>query len=93
VARGPFCSCSLGCWVAVNHTGRGVGTAAVQNVLDDCFTTHGLHRVEAATLVDNHASQAVLRRTGFTVIGPAPRYLRIAGQWRDHLLFQRLADE
>jgi len=35
----------------------------------------------------------VLRRTGFTLIGLAPRYLRIAGQWRDHLLFQRLADD
>ena len=93
VAHGPFCSGSLGYWVAANHTGRGVGTAAVRKVLDDCFTVHGLHRVEAATLVNNQASQAVLRRTSFTLIGPAPRYLRIAGQWRDHLLFQRLADE
>jgi ribosomal-protein-alanine N-acetyltransferase len=51
-----------------------------------------LHRVEAATLVDNLPSQAVLRRNGFTLIGLAPRYLRIAGTWRDHLLFQRLAE-
>jgi ribosomal-protein-alanine N-acetyltransferase len=35
----------------------------------------------------------VLRRTGFTLIGHAAGYLRIAGQWRDHLLFQRLADD
>jgi ribosomal-protein-alanine N-acetyltransferase len=34
----------------------------------------------------------VLRRTGFTLIGRAPGYLLIAGEWRDHLLFQRLAD-
>ncbi|MGZ4547737.1 MAG: GNAT family N-acetyltransferase, partial [Blastococcus sp.] len=52
----------------------------------------GLHRVEAATLVDNLASQAVLRHTGFTLIGHAPGYLRIAGGWRDHMLFQCLAD-
>jgi [ribosomal protein S5]-alanine N-acetyltransferase len=62
-------------------------------VVDDSFTTQGLHRLEAATLVDNLASQAVLRRTGFTLIGLASRYLRIAGRWRDHLLFQRLADD
>jgi ribosomal-protein-alanine N-acetyltransferase len=72
VARGAFCSGSLGYWVAADRTGRGVATAAVLEVLDECFTRHGLHRLEAGTLVDNHASQAVLRRTGFTLIGRAP---------------------
>jgi ribosomal-protein-alanine N-acetyltransferase len=93
VARGPFCSGSLGYWVTADQAGRGVATRAVRTVVDDCFATHALHRLEAATLVDNLASQTVLRRTGFTLIGPAPRYLRIAGQWRDHLLFQRLSDD
>jgi ribosomal-protein-alanine N-acetyltransferase len=93
VVHGPFCSGSLGYWVAAAHTGRGVATRAVRLVLDDCFQRHRLHRVEAATLVDNLASQVVLRRTGFSLIGLAPRYLHIAGQWRDHLLFQCLADD
>jgi ribosomal-protein-alanine N-acetyltransferase len=93
VARGPYCNGSLGYWVAADRAGRRVATRAVRAVADDCFTTHQLHRLEAATLVDNLASQAVLRRTGFTLIGRAARYLRIAGQWRDHLLFQRLADD
>jgi ribosomal-protein-alanine N-acetyltransferase len=90
VSRGPFCSGSLGFWVAASHTGRGVATAAVGHVLTKCFGEHGLHRVEAATLVDNAASQAVLRHHGFALIGRAPQYLRIAGEWRDHLLFQRI---
>ena len=93
VARGAFCSGSLGYWVAAGQAGRGVASAAVAQVVDDCFTTHGLHRLEAATLVDNLASQGVLRRTGFTLIGLAPAYVRIAGEWRDHLLFQRIADD
>ncbi len=62
-------------------------------VLGLAFGELGLHRVEAATLVDNHRSQAVLARNGFTRIGFAPRYLMIAGRWQDHLLFQRLADD
>jgi ribosomal-protein-alanine N-acetyltransferase len=53
----------------------------------------GLHRLQAGTLLHNAASQTVLRRNGFTPIGVAPRYLRIAGRWQDHLLFQLLADE
>jgi ribosomal-protein-alanine N-acetyltransferase len=93
VARGPFCSGSLGYWVAAAQAGHGVAGSAVAQVLSDCFATHGLHRLEAATLVDNLASQAVLRRTGFTLIGRAPAYLRIAGEWRDHLLFQRIAED
>ena len=93
VARGPFCSGSIGYWVAAEHTGRGVATRAVGQVVTECFTGHGMHRVEAATLVDNVASQTVLRRTGFTLIGRAPGYLQIAGRWRDHLLFQRLAED
>jgi ribosomal-protein-alanine N-acetyltransferase len=93
VVLGPFRSGSLGYWVAADQAGRGVATRAVGTVVDDCFTAHGLHRLEAATLVDNLASQTVLRRTGFALIGSAPRYLCIAGRWRDHVLFQRLADE
>jgi ribosomal-protein-alanine N-acetyltransferase len=92
IARGPFLSGNLGYWVAQDLTGRGIATRAVRLVLDLCFGEHGLHRVEAATLLDNLASQVVLRRNGFTEIGVAPRYLRIAGEWRDHLLLQRLAD-
>ena len=93
VVRGAFCSGSLGYWVASSHTGRGVAGFAVGHVVGDCFTTHGLHRLEATTLIDNLASQMVLRRNGFTLIGPAPGYLHIAGQWRDHLLFQRLTED
>ena len=57
------------------------------------FGEAGLHRLEAATLVDNIASQTVLRRNGFAEIGASPNYLFIAGAWRDHLLFARTADD
>jgi len=93
IVLGGFCSGSLGYWVAADTVGRGVATTAVRQVIDECFTNQGLHRLEAGTLVDNLASQKVLEHTGFTLIGRAPRYLLIAGQWRDHLLFQRVADD
>jgi ribosomal-protein-alanine N-acetyltransferase len=56
------------------------------------FGTAGLHRLQAATLVDNHGSQRVLEKNGFEQIGLAPRYLHISGAWRDHILFQRTRD-
>jgi ribosomal-protein-alanine N-acetyltransferase len=93
VVHSAFCSADLGYWVAREHNGRGVATAAVGAVLDLAFGDLGLHRVQAGTLLHNAGSQRVLERNGFTRIGIAPRYLRIAGEWQDHVLFQRLAEE
>jgi hypothetical protein len=43
--------------------------------------------------VDDLASQGVLRHTGFSLIGRVPRYLRVAEEREDRLLFRRLADD
>ena len=93
VVRGAFLSGHLGYWMAEHVTGRGVATAAVAAMTRTAFGDAGLHRLQAATLLHNAASRRVLERNGFTPIGVAPRYLRIAGRWQDHLLFQLLADE
>ncbi|MDV9190174.1 GNAT family protein [Streptomyces sp. SR27] len=90
IALGPFRSASLGYWVDQGHTGRGLATALVEEVCRAAREELGLHRVEAGTVLDNHASQRVLAKSGFTRIGTAPRYLHIDGDWRDHHLFQRL---
>ncbi len=90
IVRGVFCSADLGYWVSQEYNGRGVATAAVAAVVRRAFDELGLHRVQAGTLVHNHGSQQVLLRNGFTRIGLAPTYLRIAGRWQDHLLFQRI---
>jgi [ribosomal protein S5]-alanine N-acetyltransferase len=92
ITRGPFQNAGLGYWVVQEQNGRGICTEAVRLVAEWGFGEAGLHRLEAATLVDNIGSQAVLRRNGFTEIGLSPRYLFIAGAWRDHLLFARTAD-
>ncbi|MFN2451758.1 MAG: GNAT family N-acetyltransferase [Candidatus Dormibacteria bacterium] len=93
IVQGSFRSCSLGYWVAEEYSGRGVAGEGVRLTLTRAFGELGLHRVEAATLLDNLASQAVLQRNGFERIGLAPAYLSIAGRWQDHLLFQRTAAE
>jgi ribosomal-protein-alanine N-acetyltransferase len=92
VVRGSFLSGDLGYWGAEAVTGRGVATAAVATMVRSSFGEDGLHRLQAGTLVDNVASQRVLRRNRFERIGVAPRYLRIAGEWRDHVLFQLVDD-
>ncbi|MFN8081164.1 MAG: GNAT family protein [Kineosporiaceae bacterium] len=91
IVRGPFQSCSMGYWLDERHTGRGLASRAVAAMLRLAFTELGLHRVEAGTLVNNIASQKVLQRNEFERFGLAPSYLRIAGRWQDHLLFQRIS--
>ncbi|GAA2127732.1 ribosomal protein S5-alanine N-acetyltransferase [Arthrobacter humicola] len=90
IVRGPFLSAHLGYWVDKDMTGQGIGSAAVEFAVGAALTELGLHRLQAATLPHNAASQRILKRAGFEEIGLAPRYLRIAGAWQDHVLFQRI---
>jgi [ribosomal protein S5]-alanine N-acetyltransferase len=93
ITRGPFQNAGLGYWVSQSMNGRGIATHAVGLVCEWGFGEAGFHRLEAATLVDNIASQKVLRRNRFTEIGLSPRYLFINGAWRDHILFARTAED
>jgi ribosomal-protein-alanine N-acetyltransferase len=52
-----------------------------------------LHRVEANIQPNNAASIALVKRCGFRLEGFSPRYLKIAGEWRDHERWALLADE
>jgi ribosomal-protein-alanine N-acetyltransferase len=88
VVRGVFQSASLGYWVDAARHGRGIATAAVGALIRVAFTEMGLHRLEAGTLLHNVASQRVLERNGFVRFGVAEKYLRIAGRWQDHALYQ-----
>ena len=72
VIRGPFQSANIGYFVARQHNGRGLATSAVEQVVDEAFSTVGLHRVEAGTLLDNVGSQRVLTKAGLRAVRPGP---------------------
>lgn len=93
IRRGVAQSATLGYWMAAGEAGRGFMTEAVGAVLPFLFGTLNLHRVEAACLPENAASQAVLRANGFAEEGLARKYLCINGTWRDHVLFGLLAED
>ncbi|MER5949182.1 GNAT family protein [Streptomyces sp. NPDC001904] len=90
IVMGPLCSTSLGYWVDGTYAGRGLTTAAVEEIIRICRDELGLHRIEAGTLTDNHSSQRVLAKCGFERFGMSPKYLYINGAWRDHIRFARL---
>ncbi|GMA23560.1 alanine acetyltransferase [Luteimicrobium album] len=90
ITRGAFESADLGYWTDRGLQGRGIMSAAVSAVVGIARDDLGLHRLQAGTLPENERSQRVLARAGFERFGLARDYLRIAGRWRDHVLFQRI---
>lgn len=87
VRRGVAQSATLGYWCGKNCCRRGYTFEAARLALDFAFVDLKLHRIEASCLPENQASAALLRKLGFREEGRARDYLRIAGEWRDHLLF------
>ena len=92
IRRGVAQTATLGYWIGAPFARQGYMSAAVKLILPFAFQHLTLHRVEASCLPGNAASIALLKRCGFEQEGLARRYLKIAGQWRDHLLFARLND-
>ncbi|MBC7632381.1 MAG: GNAT family N-acetyltransferase [Flavobacterium sp.] len=90
VVRRAFQSCNVGYWVSEQANGNGVASAALQEITKLAFNDLALHRIEAGTLTHNIRSQRVLEKNGFVRFGLAPAYLRIAGIWQDHVLYQAL---
>ncbi|KFF60884.1 acetyltransferase [Cryobacterium sp. MLB-32] len=90
ITHGAFESASLGYWIDADVTGLGLMSAAVTRIVEIARAGVGLHRLQAGTLLHNYASQRVLQKAGFDYFGTAPRYLRIAGEWQDHKLFQKI---
>jgi [ribosomal protein S5]-alanine N-acetyltransferase len=84
IVRGSFCSGYLGYYALAPHHGRGYMRAGLTSVLRLAFRTYRLHRLEANIQPDNRRSIALVQRLGFRREGYSPRYLKIAGRWRDH---------
>lgn len=87
IRRGVAQTASLGYWAGAMFAGNGYITSAVRAIVRFAFEDLDLHRVEAACQPDNLASRRVLEKAGFAHEGTARAYLKIAGRWRDHLLF------
>ena len=93
VKRGVAQSATLGYWTGQPYAGQGWMSRAVRAATAFAFATLRLHRVEAACLPSNEASIRLLTRTSFRQEGLARAYLRINGQWQDHLLFALLESD
>ncbi|MBD3297982.1 MAG: GNAT family N-acetyltransferase, partial [candidate division Zixibacteria bacterium] len=86
IFRGPFHACYLGYAIDEAYTGRGLITQALGMTNDYMFGELNIHRIMANYMPENVASGRVLEKLGFVKEGLAKDYLRINGEWRDHVL-------
>ncbi|MBI3349680.1 MAG: GNAT family N-acetyltransferase [Burkholderiales bacterium] len=84
IILGAFCSGYLGYYAFAGFEGRGLMTQGLTAAVRHAFKDLGLHRVEANIQPGNAASIALVKRCGFQLEGYSPKYLKIAGRWRDH---------
>ncbi|SDJ96310.1 ribosomal-protein-alanine N-acetyltransferase [Nocardioides sp. YR527] len=93
IVRGSAQFASIGYWIDQRFAGRGVMPLAVALVIDHCFTTALLHRIEICIRPENSNSLRVVEKLGIDEIGYAPRFLHIDGAWRDHRIFAITVEE
>ncbi len=86
IVRGIFQVCHLGYSVDHAWQGQGLMQEVAQVGISYMFETQGLNRIMANHLPSNVRSEKLLRRLGFEREGYARTYLKIAGQWEDHVL-------
>ncbi|ARS37825.1 N-acetyltransferase [Pontibacter actiniarum] len=67
-----------------DYWGRGLGTEALNRVLDFGFGELHLHRIEAGCAVDNIASVKVLEKVGMTREGRRRQVLPLTSGWSDN---------
>jgi [ribosomal protein S5]-alanine N-acetyltransferase len=93
ITRGSANSAYLGYWIARGFAGRGIMPTALAMVVDHCFGSARLHRVEANIRPENVASRRVVEKLGFRLEGTRTHYIHIAGAWRDHLSYALTAED
>ncbi|WP_426242241.1 GNAT family N-acetyltransferase [Nocardioides sp. LHG3406-4] len=93
IVRGSAQFASIGYWIDEAVAGRGLMPQAVAMVIDHCFLTAGLHRIEICIRPENTNSLRVVEKLGLREVGYAPRFLHIDGDWRDHRIYAVTVEE
>ncbi len=74
--------------------GQGYGTDTLRALAAHLFGDRGHHRLTIDPAVDNHKAIRAYEAVGFRRVGVLRRYERtVAGEWRDGLLMDLLAEE
>ena len=90
VRRGVSQSSGIGYWVGKRYSRKGYMSEALLILLPFLFVDLRLNRIEAAVLKHNKPSRKLLEKLGFTEEGVCRSYLKIDGEWQDHVMYSLL---
>jgi [ribosomal protein S5]-alanine N-acetyltransferase len=93
IVRGVFQNAYLDYWIGAPYARQGYMREGLGLALDHAFKALRLHRLEANIQPANTASRKLVEGLGFRLEGFSPRYLKIAGRWRDHERWAILREE
>jgi len=97
ITRGVFQNADMGWGIRTDSEGQGYALEMCTALLDFAFaqvpTGLGLHRVQANVRPENDRSLKLAARLGFRREGLALKMLHIEGDWRDHVMHAKLAEE
>lgn len=92
IVRGSFNKAEIGYRIGKEYIRRGYAEKAVKLALDDAVNKYELHRIEAGVSPENRASQRVLIKNGFRMVGTYKKYIFLNGKWYDSIIFEKLLD-
>lgn len=83
---GVFQACYLGFSLDHASQGKGLMYESLESSIEYVRENYGTHRIMANHLPDNLRSSNTLEKLGFKKEGYAQSYLKINGEWQDHIL-------
>lgn len=76
-------------YVARAERGRGLGRVAIE-ALCDAARAQGFWKLVSRVFIENAASRALMKTTGFREVGVYERHARLDGEWRDVVIVEKL---
>ncbi len=83
----------VGYWIGRKYWGQGLGSEALQLMIQFCFNKLKLKRLYAKVLHPNIASASLLQKQGFVLEGRMRKDTFKYGKWYDHLIFGLLQED
>ena len=88
-----LCSANLSYYGVSGFEQKGLMKEGLRLLISHAFDILDLHRLEANIQPGNQYSLQLIESIGFRREGFSPKYLKIAGQWRDHERWALLSAE
>ncbi|MFS4493131.1 N-acetyltransferase family protein [Maribacter sp. 2308TA10-17] len=79
-------------YVGSKARGKGVGKLLMQTLIQES-EEDGLWTIQSGIFPENEASIELHKRMGFRYIGKRERVGKLAGEWKDNLLFERRSEK